>query len=232
MGADQSSNQLGKSLHIGEDAVNSGSTVTATESESTCQSVPSNTSDATNGTKTSSVLKRQLSRMGSLIVVNPGRGLSSEVEEDQMWLRLQRLGEFRPIIENRDKISWSREGEELRRRLDPEPLMRIGLTFQHHLLQSTVAISSKQSDLTQQVKDIEKESGILVKGFMERQKTFAKHTDRMNKLAECSRSLLKCQLVLNECRSTIQTLNAMLPLHERLEPFTWAEDLELVEIRK
>jgi len=237
MGADQSSSQqpgrISSENSLPDDADNPDSPKpSGSSTEQVSSPGPSSSStgqDAQNGRR-NSVLQR-LQRMGSLVVVNPGKQINTDVEQDQMYIRLQQIPDFIPIIYNKDKISWSKEGDEIRSRLDPTPFLNIGLSFLNEIQEQARSVCTRQNELTRQIKDVDRMSDKLVKSFMERQRKFAKHAEHINKVNDLSRSLTKCQSVLNDCRHTIQMLNELLPQDERLEPFSWSEDIELVEFK-
>lgn len=56
---------------------------------------------------------------------------------------------------------------------------------------------------------------------IERQKKYAKYAEKLQKVHELSHYLNKCHMLLNQTLESMETLNNMLDIEDRLEPFVW-----------
>ena len=61
----------------------------------------------------------------------------------------------------------------------------------------------------------------MVSLLTERQRAYARHTERLSHVKEVAHSLATCHTNLNSLLDTLDTLNNMLPIPDRLEPFVW-----------
>jgi len=174
-------------------------------------------------------LESNSSSRGTLVVVKPALQ-KIDIENDPISVRLKSVPSFNPIFMNKDKLAWTKEGERARQKIDPSPVLNIGLLFQTHVRREATLISRKQNELSCQIKTVDKSIGVMIKAYMDRQKKSAYHAVQFNKINDFAHLLAKCQAILNDCKRTSLILNEMLPEDDRLEPFVWAEDQELTEI--
>ena len=61
----------------------------------------------------------------------------------------------------------------------------------------------------------------LLNGLTERQKKYAKYAEEMSRVHDVSRTVKRCHVMLNESLELMETLNNLLPIEDRLEPFVW-----------
>jgi len=154
-----------------------------------------------------------------------------DLTKDPTLLRLTAIPFFNPIILNRDKLTWSREGETIRQQLDSRSCSRIGSLVQSHLRMEATCIAKAQNQLTFQIKQVDQMQKQMIKAYTDRQKAFAKHAESLRKLNDFAHALGKCQAVLNDCLKTARLLNGLLPEAEKLEQFVWVEEeMEMVQM--
>ena len=55
----------------------------------------------------------------------------------------------------------------------------------------------------------------------EKQKRFAKYAEKLSKVQELSHQLNRCHMLLNQTLESMETLNNILDIEDRLEPFVW-----------
>ena len=81
--------------------------------------------------------------------------------------------------------------------------------------------SSPQAEIGHKIREVDGKTASVLADMTERQKTYARHAERLSRVEEMSQSVAKCHLLLNENIEQMETLNNMLPADLRLEPFVW-----------
>ena len=78
-----------------------------------------------------------------------------------------------------------------------------------------------QAEIGHMIREVDAKTASVLANMTERQKTYARHAERLSRVEEMSQSVAKCHLLLNENIEQMETLNNMLPADLRLEPFVW-----------
>ena len=153
----------------------------------------------------------------NIVVVKPAIS-DPTADKDPDLVKLQSIPMFLPIMRGTLNLPPGVRDPEVLERLDPIGLFNLCARYQHHLNNSAQLVASEQLALCTSV---EVEVTRLVGIATERQKKFAKFAEQLSKVHELSRQLTKCHMQLNQTLESLETLNNLLPIEERLEPFVW-----------
>ena len=152
------------------------------------------------------------------IVVVKAATSDPTADKDPDLMKLKNIPMFLPIMRGTLNLPPRVRDPEVLERLDPIGLFNLCARYQHHLNNSAQLIGTEQNALCTNI-DVE-----LIKIMnlaTERQKKFAKFADQLGRVHELSRQLTKCHMQLNQTLESLETLNNLLPVEERLEPFVW-----------
>ena len=125
-----------------------------------------------------------------------------------------------PIIRGSLKIPWTKD-QEISQKLDPVPLVRVGLLYEERVRKQGEFVATEQQLLAKRMHDLDNDVATVLTSVTNRQKKFTKYLEKLNKVNELSHSLSKCHCILNEALEAIELLNNLLPPDIRLEPFVW-----------
>lgn len=139
-------------------------------------------------------------------------------DKDPDLLKLQNIPMFLPIMRGTLNLPPGVRDPEVLERLDPLGLFNLCARYQHHLNNNAQMVASEQFALNF---NIDTEITRVMAMMTDRQKKFAKLSEQLNKLPDLSRQLTKCHSLLNQTLESLETLNNMLPVEDRLEPFVW-----------
>lgn len=153
----------------------------------------------------------------SIVVVKPAVSDVS-TDKDPDLVKLQSIPMFLPIMRGTLNLPPGVRDPEVLERLDPIGLFNLCARYQHHLNTNAQMIATEQAILCS---NIDAEVNRIMAMAVERQKKFAKFAEQMNKVHELSRQLTKCHMQLNQTLESLETLNNLLPIKDRLEPFVW-----------
>lgn len=153
----------------------------------------------------------------NIVVVKPALA-DITADKDPDLVKLQSIPMFLPIMRGTLNLPPGVRDPEILERLDPIGLFNLCARYQHHLNNNAQMIAGEQSLLCA---SMETEFSKVLNIAVERQKKFAKLAEQLNKVHEISRQLTKCHSLLNHTLESLETLNNLLPVEERLEPFVW-----------
>ncbi|KAF4528774.1 hypothetical protein B566_EDAN017251 [Ephemera danica] len=142
------------------------------------------------------------SKAHNIVVVKPAVE-SNDLETDEDQLRLRQTPMFLPIMRGTLNLPAARDPEVLER-LDPGGLLALGTRYQHHLAACAELVASEQNQLGARIREL---------------------AEKLSKVHEVSAQLNRCHSLLNQTLESMETLNNLLPLEERLEPFVWTTGL-------
>ncbi|XP_063994447.1 BLOC-1-related complex subunit 5 [Diachasmimorpha longicaudata] len=157
------------------------------------------------------------SKAHNIVVVKPAVS-DPAADRDPDLVRLQSIPMFLPIMRGTLNLPPGVRDPEILERLDPLGLFNLCARYQHHLNANAQMIAGEQQALCA---NIDAEVNRIMAQAVERQKKFAKFAEHMNKVHELSRHLTKCHMQLNQTLESLETLNNLLPIKDRLEPFVW-----------
>ena len=150
-------------------------------------------------------------------MVKPAQ-IDPTADKDPDIVKLQNIPMFLPIMRGTLNLPPGVRDPEVLERLDPVGLFNLCARYQHHLNTNAQIIAAEQITLCA---SMETEFGKVLNLAVDRQKKFAKFTEQINKVYELSRQLTRCHSLLNQTLESLETLNNLLPIEERLEPFVW-----------
>ncbi|KAG5309962.1 BORC5 protein, partial [Pseudoatta argentina] len=153
----------------------------------------------------------------SIVVVKSAQ-IDPTADKDPDIVKLQSIPMFLPIMRGTLNLPPGVRDPEVLERLDPVGLFNLCARYQHHLNTNAQIIAAEQVTLCT---SMETEFGKVLNLAVDRQKKFAKFTEQINKVHELSRQLTRCHSLLNQTLESLETLNNLLPIEERLEPFVW-----------
>ncbi|CAD1469750.1 unnamed protein product [Heterotrigona itama] len=170
-----------------------------------------------NSLGSSSYRKTTSDKIHNIVVVKPALQ-DPTADKDPDLVKLQSIPMFLPIMRGTLNLPPGVRDPEVLERLNPIGLFNLCARYQHHLNTNAQMIATEQSTLCI---NIEPEVTKILNLVTERQKKFAKFTEQLNKIHELSKQLTKCHSLLNQTLESLETLNNLLPIEDRLEPFVW-----------
>lgn len=93
--------------------------------------------------------------------------------------------------------------------------------LQTHFNACAVKVSADQQQIVQSIKEIDKAVAAEYAQLIEKQKLYASYAETFSKVRQISQTLSRCNAILNENIESLETLNNLLPVEQRLEPFVW-----------
>lgn len=153
----------------------------------------------------------------NIIVVKPAVS-EIDADRDADLVKLRNIPMFLPIMRGTLNLPPGVRDPEILERLDPVGLFNLCVRYQHHLNINAQMIANEQNLLCV---DIDAEVDKLLTHAVDRQKQLCKFMENLNKVHELSRQLTKCHMQLNQTLESLETLNNLLPIQDRLEPFVW-----------
>lgn len=157
-------------------------------------------------------------KLHNIVVVKPAV-TNQTADKDPDLQKLQNIPMFLPIMRGTLNIPPGVRDPEVLERLDPLGLFNLCARYQHHLNNNAQMIASEQLTLCNI--GLDSEVNKLVMLADEKTKKFNKLADQLGKVHELSRQLNRCHLQLNQTLESLEMLNNMLPVKDRLEPFVW-----------
>ncbi|KAK3852616.1 hypothetical protein Pcinc_040801, partial [Petrolisthes cinctipes] len=139
---------------------------------------------------------------------------------DPELARLQSIPTFLPIMRGALTAPSARDPEVLER-LDCPALLHLTRRYQLHLNTAAATTTSAQDALTTKIREVDSTVAQLLASVTERQRLFARHAEKLSQVTEVSHALTRCHASLNLILEGLDTLNAALPINERLHPFVW-----------
>jgi hypothetical protein len=164
------------------------------------------------GQKTSSSDKSH-----NIVVVKPGIS-NPTADKDPDLIKLQNIPMFLPIMRGTLHLPPRVRDPEVLERLDPIGLFNLCARYQHHLTNSAQMIATEQNALCT---NIDSELNKIMILAVQRQKKFASFADQLNRVQDLSQQLTQCHTQLNRTLESLESLNNLLPVDDRLEPFVW-----------
>lgn len=157
------------------------------------------------------------SKVHNIVVVKPAQA-DPTADKDPDLVKLQSIPMFLPIMRGTLNLPPGVRDPEVLERLDPVGLFNLCARYQHHLNTNAQMIATEQAALCI---NMETEMNKMLNLAVDRQKRFARFAEQLNKVHELSRQLTRCHSLLNQTLESLETLNNLLPVEERLEPFVW-----------
>ena len=105
-------------------------------------------------------------------------------------------------------------------------LYKVVLIFLPHSNQShynlcATKIAQDQEVINNKVKEVDQDVGKLLNKMIERQRQFSTYADAFSRVRQISQQLSRCNSLLNQNIELMESLNNVLDVENRLEPFVW-----------
>ncbi|XP_037052069.1 BLOC-1-related complex subunit 5 [Bradysia coprophila] len=154
------------------------------------------------------------------IVVVRAANKEAGTEKDPDIQRLQSIPQFLPVMRGTLSLPANRDPEVLER-LQPVHLTNICNRMQSHLNACSSKIASDQAVITAKIKEVDMETAKVLALMVEKQKYYSSCAEQFSKVRQISQQLSRCNTLLNQNIESMDMLNNMLSIDERLEPFVW-----------
>lgn len=82
-------------------------------------------------------------------------------------------------------------------------------------------IAQDQEVINNKVKEVDQDIGKLLNKMVERQKQFSIYAEAFSRVRQISQQLSRCNSLLNQNIELMESLNNVLDVENRLEPFVW-----------
>jgi BLOC-1 related complex subunit 5 len=82
-------------------------------------------------------------------------------------------------------------------------------------------IAQDQVTINTKVKDLDQDIGRLLTKMTEKQKQCAAYAEAFSRVRQISQQLSRCNTLLNQNIELMESLNNVLEVEDRLEPFVW-----------
>ncbi|OWR45809.1 BLOC-1-related complex subunit 5 [Danaus plexippus] len=176
--------------------------------------------------KKSLLQRRQLSlqarknkRTREIVVVKP----ATDTQLDEDIRRLQEIPTFLPIMRGTLGLPGAKDPEVLEG-LDSRPWIRMSSRVQAHLAACAQPLAADEINLASKIKEADTEITRLYTAAVEKQRSNARHAERLSRVRELHHQLSRCNSLLNQTLQDIEELNQLLPEDKRLQPFVWNEN--------
>lgn len=135
-------------------------------------------------------------------------------------LILQDIPPFTPIIREKPGVPWTKNPE-ISEKIDPSSLLKIAFLYQQRLGRHERTLKAKQDQLSLQIQETDAQVYHITMILNNREKTFSRYLETFSKISDLTKNLSACHYSLNKTIEAIETLNNMLAVDDRLEPFVW-----------
>ncbi|XP_037092330.1 BLOC-1-related complex subunit 5-like [Pollicipes pollicipes] len=159
-----------------------------------------------------------------IVVVKAAEAASAAgSDEDPDLRRLRLIPHFLPVMRGALTLPGSRDPDVLDR-LDSAAVRQMAGRLQRHLATSAERTAARQAEVTAKVAQLDQQSVALLSTVTERQRAFARHAERLQKVGEVSHAVQRCHLLLDDTVRQLRELNQQLPEEQRLQPLALASD--------
>lgn len=139
---------------------------------------------------------------------------------DEELRRLQSIPQFLPVMRGTVSLPANRDPEVLER-LQPNHLRNICCRMQTHINVCASQVASDQAQIPVKIKEVDFEVAKVFNSFSEKQRLYASHAEQFSKLHHITQQLSRCNVLLNQNLESMEILNNMLNIEDRLQPFVW-----------
>lgn len=190
------------------------------KSHSGSRNVRSNSISSTTSRKPIKLKQRPVSTAHNIIVVKPA---SKEPDRDPDIVRIQNIPMFLPVMRGTLSGSSSRDPEILER-LQPIHFHNICNRMLMHYNICASKVAAEQQLIGNKIKEVDHRIAKLFAAYVEKQKAYAVYAEQFSKIRSISQHLTRCNNLLNQNIESLEALNNMLDVEDRLEPFVWKTD--------
>uniref|UniRef100_A0A182QX89 BLOC-1-related complex subunit 5 n=1 Tax=Anopheles farauti TaxID=69004 RepID=A0A182QX89_9DIPT len=159
----------------------------------------------------------------SIVVVKSAVARDVGIEKDDDIVRLQSVPMFLPVMRGTLTLPANRDPEVLER-LQPTHLINMCSRLQSHFNTCAMHVSSEQQQITNRIKEVDQEVSSALAQLVQKQKLYTSYAETFSKVHQISQQLTRCNDILNQNIESMDYLNNLLSVDDRLEPFVWKTD--------
>ncbi|XP_049536581.1 BLOC-1-related complex subunit 5 isoform X1 [Anopheles darlingi] len=163
---------------------------------------------------------RPLSGSHNIVVVKSAIIKEVGIEKDDDILRLKSVPMFLPVMRGTLSLPAIREPDVLER-LQQTHLVNMCSRLQLHFNTCALHVSSEQQQITNSIKEVDQEISSALAQLVQKQKLYTSYAETFSKIRLISQQLTRCNDILNQNIESMEYLNNLLNVEERLEPFVW-----------
>lgn len=156
----------------------------------------------------------------SIVVVKSGAAKDVGIEKDDDIVRLQSVPMFLPVMRGTLTLPANRDPDVLER-LQPTHLINMCSRLQSHFNTCAMHVSSEQQQITNKIKEVDQEISSALAQLVQKQKLYTSYAETFSKVRQISQQLTRCNDILNQNIESMEYLNNLLSVDDRLEPFVW-----------
>ncbi|XP_035919514.1 uncharacterized protein LOC118517459 [Anopheles stephensi] len=156
----------------------------------------------------------------SIVVVKSAAVRDVGIEKDDDIVRLQSVPMFLPVMRGTLTLPANRDPEVLER-LQPTHLINMCSRLQSHFNTCAIHVSSEQQQITNRIKEVDQEVSSALAQLVQKQKLYTSYAETFSKVRQISQQLTRCNDILNQNIESMEYLNNLLSVEDRLEPFVW-----------
>lgn len=160
----------------------------------------------------------------------------------------QNIPQFLPVMRGTVSLPANRDPEVLER-LQPDHMKNMCNRMQIHLNASATLVAAEQAHIATKIKEViismkshrhisnddkftvtnsfsmsfqvDYETTKVFNSFTEKQKLYASYAEQFSKLHHITQQLSRCNVLLNQNLESMEVLNELLDIDDRLPPFVW-----------
>uniref|UniRef100_A0AAG5DWZ3 BLOC-1-related complex subunit 5 n=1 Tax=Anopheles atroparvus TaxID=41427 RepID=A0AAG5DWZ3_ANOAO len=156
----------------------------------------------------------------SIVVVKSAVAKDVGIEKDDDIVRLQSVPMFLPVMRGTLTLPANRDPDVLER-LQPTHLINMCSRLQSHFNTCAMHVSSEQQQITNKIKEVDQEISSALAQLVQKQKLYTSYAETFSKVRQISQQLTRCNDILNQNIESMEYLNNLLSVDDRLEPFVW-----------
>ncbi|XP_058444791.1 BLOC-1-related complex subunit 5 [Malaya genurostris] len=156
----------------------------------------------------------------SIVVVKSATVKETSIEKDDDIVRLQSIPQFLPVMRGTLSLPANRDPEVLER-LQPSHLANMCSRLQTHFNTCATQVGAEQHQITNKIKEVDQEISSALAQLVQKQKLYTSYAETFSKVRLISQQLTRCNDLLNQNIESMEYLNNLLDVEDRLEPFVW-----------
>ncbi|XP_058816576.1 BLOC-1-related complex subunit 5 [Topomyia yanbarensis] len=156
----------------------------------------------------------------NIVVVKSATVKETSVEKDEDIVRLQSIPQFLPVMRGTLSLPANRDPEVLER-LQPSHMANMCSRLQTHFNTCATQVGAEQHQITNKIKEVDQEISSALAQLVQKQKLYTSYAETFSKVRLISQQLTRCNDILNQNIESMEYLNNLLDVEDRLEPFVW-----------
>lgn len=156
----------------------------------------------------------------NIVVVKSATVKETGIEKDDDIVRLQSVPMFLPVMRGTLSLPANRDPEVLER-LQPAHMVNMCSRLQSHFNTCATQVAQEQQQITNKIKETDQEISSALAQLVQKQKLYTSYAETFSKVRVISQQLTRCNDILNQNIESMEYLNNLLDVEDRLEPFVW-----------